>query len=214
MENYATGNTKLIETLSLAPHPEGGYFVETDRQEEVVPSPFAHGKERSLGTSIYYLLTPERPMGYFHMNKSVTYHVLHQGRAEYTLIRPPPTLPLTTPSLHSDPVASSDSVQVPSPRIETVIMGTNADAGEVRMLLVGTGVWKRSNLLPEDLELAKQSPELSDKTGCLITEVVVPGFDWEDHKYLTKNGLEKLFAGVDGGNKFVSTFEEYVLADS
>ena len=94
-----------------------------------------------------------------------------------------------------------------------MIMGTNAEAGEVRMLLVGTGVWKRSSLLPEDLEHAKGGPESSDKTGCLITEVVVPGFDWEDHKYLTKNGLEKLFSGVEGGDKYVQDFTKYVLAD-
>ena len=29
----------------------------------------------------------------------------------------------------------------------------------------------------------------------MITEVVVPGFDWDDHKYLTREGLERLFGG-------------------
>ena len=62
---------------------------------------------RSLATTIYYLLTFDDPDGVFHMNKSVvrkiywssinitmkkcdvqTMHVLHQGRAEYTLITP------------------------------------------------------------------------------------------------------------------------------
>jgi len=70
MDSYPTGNRSLITALNLAPHPEGGYFVETYRQTDVVPSPFAHGSKRSLATSIYYLLTPERPKGFFHMNKS------------------------------------------------------------------------------------------------------------------------------------------------
>ena len=64
---------------------------------------------RPLATSIYYLLSLDEPNGVFHMNKSAvrltigimlydrgnvtdvgiqTMHVLHQGRAEYTLITP------------------------------------------------------------------------------------------------------------------------------
>lgn len=82
-----------------------------------------------------------------------TYHVLHQGRAEYTLITP--TFP---------------------PTIEVKVMGTGP--GETRQLLVGTGVWKRSRILPEDRALAKTTAD-QDKVGCLITEVVVPGFHWE-----------------------------------
>lgn len=45
-------------------------------------------------------------------------------------------------------------------------MGTNTDKGETRLLLVGTGVWKMSRLLPEDIE-----DEEKAKAGCLITEV-------------------------------------------
>ncbi|KAE9397677.1 hypothetical protein BT96DRAFT_775594, partial [Gymnopus androsaceus JB14] len=151
----------LIKELNLQKHPEGGYFAETDRQTAQVSSPFASNEPRSLGTSIYYLLTKDSPSGVIHMNKSVTYHVLHQGRAEYTLIYP------TNP-----------------PTIEKRIMGTNIAAGESRQLLVGTGVWKMSRLLPEDVEY-----------GCLITEVVVPGFHWEDHNFLTIEGLKTLLHG-------------------
>lgn len=66
-------------------------------------------------------------------------------------------------------------------------MGTNIAAGESRQLLVGTGVWKMSRLLPEDVEY-----------GCLITEVVVPGFHWEDHNFLTIEGLKTLLHGMQG----------------
>ncbi len=77
-----------------------------------------------------------------------TYHVLHRGRAEYTLIHPPEG---------GEP-----------PRVETKIIGTNA--GETRLLLVGTGVWKMSRLLTEDVENAK-TEEQKARLGCLITEV-------------------------------------------
>ncbi|TFK55748.1 hypothetical protein OE88DRAFT_655330 [Heliocybe sulcata] len=183
---YPTGNAEVIKQLNMQRHPEGGYFAETDRQTETVPSPFADGASRSLATSIFYLLTNEEPNGYIHMNKSVTYHVLHHGRAEYTLIHP------TNP-----------------PRIEKKIVGTNAAAGELRQLLVGTGVWKMSRLLPEDRASAK-TEEQKDHLGCLITEVVVPGFAWEDHQYLTLDGLRKLFDGAEGGEEKVKELSVFI----
>jgi len=86
MDHYPTPNSALIEALKLQKHPEGGYFVETDRQPANVPSPFAgepvensqepglkrraDNEPRSLATAIYYLLTYDYPDGVFHTNKS------------------------------------------------------------------------------------------------------------------------------------------------
>ncbi|GJE91511.1 cupin domain-containing protein [Phanerochaete sordida] len=172
---YPNSNREVVSLLKMQKHPEGGYFVETDRQEEQVPSPFADGKPRPLATTIYYLLTYEDPAGVFHMNKSVTMHVLHQGRAEYTLIHP------------SNP-----------PRIETIVMGPNIDKGETLQLLVGSNVWKKSKLLDDDVAAADEDAAKRDRTGCLITEVVFPGFHWEDHGYLSRAELEKLWGGKAG----------------
>ncbi|KAA1467068.1 hypothetical protein DENSPDRAFT_832042 [Dentipellis sp. KUC8613] len=183
---YPSPNAELIRDLSLMRHPEGGFFAETDRQEETVPSPFADKQLRSLATSIFYLLTYDEPNGVIHMNKSVTYHVLHQGRAEYTLITP------------GNP-----------PRIEHVVMGTNVAAGERRQLIVGTGVWKMSKIPKADLVSAKSAEEKA-RTGCLITEIVTPGFHWEDHQFLTKAGLQELFKGVPGGEAKMLELLPYV----
>ncbi|KAI0777570.1 RmlC-like cupin domain-containing protein [Trametes elegans] len=170
--SYTIPNTVLIQNFKLSKHPEGGYFAETDRQIEQIPSPFAGGAPRPLATSIYYLLTPDEPNGVFHMNKSATMHVLHQGRAEYTLITP------------GSP-----------PKVEKKIMGPNIDAGEVLQLLVPTGVWKMSRLLLQDLN-AVTADDARDRCGCLITEVVFPGFAWEDHSFLTKEVFEGLWDGA------------------
>ncbi|KAJ7684582.1 RmlC-like cupin domain-containing protein [Mycena polygramma] len=174
----------LVKELGLLKHPEGGYFLETDRQCDEVPSPFAGGNPRSLATSIYYLLDYDSQSGVIHMNKSVTYHVLHQGRAEYTLITPgsPPT-------------------------IEKKIIGSGP--GETRQLLVGTGVWKMSKLLPEDIMQAKTEEEKRN-LGCLITEVVVPGFYWEDHKFLTKDGLVELLESVPDKEALISALTAHL----
>ncbi|KAJ6571836.1 RmlC-like cupin domain-containing protein [Mycena capillaripes] len=177
----------LVEQLGLSKHPEGGYFLETDRQSDEVPSPFSGGILRSLATSIFYFLDHDSPNGVFHMNKSVTYHVLHQGRVEYILITP------------GSPAT-----------IQKKIMGTGPN--ETRQLIVGTGVWKMSRILPEDLMQAK-TVEDKRKLGCLITEVVVPGFDWEDHKFLTKGELGLLLKDIPDSESFISEFAAYLKKD-
>ncbi|KAI0062431.1 hypothetical protein BV25DRAFT_1825418 [Artomyces pyxidatus] len=178
----------LIKDLKLIKHPEGGYFAETDRQKVEIPSPYADNQLRSLATSIFYLLTYDESHGYIHMNKSVTMHVHHHGRAEYTLI---------TPSASGPPL------------IERAVIGPNVAAGEQRQLLVGTGVWKMSRLLPADTAPGV-AEDAKMRTGCLITEVVVPGFHWEDHKYLTRKELEALFESVEGGKERVRELEAFV----
>lgn len=103
---------------------------------------------------------------------------MHQGRVEYTLIAPgnPPT-------------------------IEKKIMGLGPN--ETRQLLVGTGVWKMSRLLPEDVRQAK-TEEDKKNLGSLITEVVVPGFHWEDHEFLTKDGLVDLLKDMTDKESLIS----------
>jgi uncharacterized protein len=88
-------------------------------------------------------------------------------------------------------------------------MGTNSAAGETRMLFVGTGVWKMSKLLSEDRDMSKTQDE-KDRTNCLITEVVVPGFHWEDHKFLTLGELKDLFGATEGGEKYVEELTPFV----
>ncbi|KAF8592071.1 hypothetical protein K439DRAFT_1325203 [Ramaria rubella] len=186
---FSSPTSEMIRNLHLMKHPEGGYFVETDRQTQEIPSPYANGQLRHLATSIFYLLTYEERNGVFHMNKSITHHVLHEGRAEYTLI---------TPGVSGFP-----------PKVEKVVMGTNAEAGEKRQLLVGTGVWKRSAIPEEDIVSARTLEE-KERTGCLITEVVVPGFHWEDHAFLKKQELEELFKGVEGCEEKVNDYGRFL----
>ncbi|KIY52207.1 hypothetical protein FISHEDRAFT_35863 [Fistulina hepatica ATCC 64428] len=141
---------------------------------------------RSLATSIFYLLTHDSPNGVIHMNKSVTYHVLHEGRAEYTLIKP------------GNPAV-----------VETKIMGVNAAAGELRQLIVGTGIWKMSKLLDDDIQAAKNEVDKA-RLGCLITEVVVPGFHWDDHRFLDHDSLRLLFTDSAEGDQLIKRFSPYV----
>lgn len=84
----------LVSALGLRKHIEGGYFVELDRDRRTVPNPFPATRSpqtaakpfsgddgvRNASTSIYYYLSPGRPVGSFHRNKGRTVHTLIRGR--------------------------------------------------------------------------------------------------------------------------------------
>lgn len=82
-------------------------------------------------------------------------------------------------------------------------MGPNIHLGETLQLLVPSNVWKMSRLLPEDLAAAVPGSEQEERTGCLITEVVFPGFAWEDHMFLSLDGLKALWEGKKGWEEWV-----------
>ena len=88
-------------------------------------------------------------------------------------------------------------------------MGANIQAGEVLQLLVPSGIWKMSRLLPDDLAVASD-PTQRDYVGCLITEVVFPGFAWEDHAFLTRDEFDKLFK--DSSSAEVKELVKYLKA--
>jgi predicted cupin superfamily sugar epimerase len=64
----------LIKQLSLTEHTEGGYFVENYRSAKTLPTN-RQGSDRSLLTSIYYLLTDDRPIDHLHRNQ-IRHHTL------------------------------------------------------------------------------------------------------------------------------------------
>ncbi|KAI9734038.1 MAG: hypothetical protein M1818_006976 [Claussenomyces sp. TS43310] len=174
----------LIQALSLQPHIEGGYFVETDRASDTVPSPFPFGKSSTLdlapqrpgfdpairnsSTTIFYLLTPNSPQGGFHRNKGRTVHTLHKGRGQYVVIH-----------------ANGEDEPAGGKHIETFVVGQNVAKGERLQWIVEGGKYKASFLLPDEDNGASHE-------GLLISETVVPGFEYCDHDFLSEDGLKKL----------------------
>ncbi len=174
----------LIKTLGLLPHIEGGFFVETDRDPYLVPSPFPYSKSstvdlapqrpgfdpkvRNASTTIFYLLTPNGPQGGFHRNKGRTVHTLHRGRGRYVLI-------------HADEPDDAPGGK----RIETFVVGQNVEKGEKLQWIVDGGKFKASFLLPDE-----ENGMTSE--GLLISETVVPGFEYCDHDFLPDKGLKDL----------------------
>ena len=57
-----TGAKTWIDRLHLRPHPEGGYFRETYRSDELLAAaalPARFGGDRAFSTAIYFLLEGE-----------------------------------------------------------------------------------------------------------------------------------------------------------
>jgi predicted cupin superfamily sugar epimerase len=153
---------RLIYSLYMLKNPEGGWFVETDRDPLRIPNPFLskqqHGAvkctakaaeddaTRSTMTTIFYLLTPNSPKGRFHRNKSRTVNTLHKGRGRYVLI--------CTDEVHPGEKA----------RIETFVVGHNIEEGERLQWIVEGDIYKASYLLPDN----ENSGE--SESGLLISE--------------------------------------------
>lgn len=85
----------LIDTLGLSPHPEGGYYRETYRDDLVLPASALphHGGARNASTAILFLLPAgsfsafhriaSDELWHFHLGDPLVVHVLHpDGRRE------------------------------------------------------------------------------------------------------------------------------------
>ncbi|CAF9941010.1 hypothetical protein IMSHALPRED_002250 [Imshaugia aleurites] len=165
-----------ITALHLQKHPEGGYYHETDRDPLRVPNPFRSSssdedkdKTRAASTTIYYLLTPASPTGRFHRNKGRTMHTLHRGRGRYVII-------------HGDEREEGERA-----RVETFVVGHDVHDGERLQWLVEGGKYKASFLLPD-----KEGE--SESEGLLISETVVPGFEFSDHNFMPPETLPELLS--------------------
>ncbi|RLM22669.1 cupin [Brenneria alni] len=113
----------LIELLALKKHEEGGYYNETYRSPEMIQT----GREnnnglRTLSTCIYYLLTDDSPIGYFHKNLSPILHFYHSGA------------PLTYRFIY------------PDGKIEEHILGPDILSGHKLQLIAPGEVWKSTEL--------------------------------------------------------------------
>lgn len=77
-----------ISTLNLQKHPEGGWFKEIYRSDEVIPAvalPTGFSGSRSISTSIYYLLEGD-DFSAFHRIKSDEIWHFHTGTSAIEII--------------------------------------------------------------------------------------------------------------------------------
>ena len=186
------GITSTISALSLQPHPEGGLFVETDRDPRLVANPFtdksAEDSTRHASTTIHYLLTPSSPLGRFHRNRARTVHTLHWGRGVYVILHPP----------DSNANSGDRGEGQGEWKLEIFTVGTDVGNGERVQWIVEGGRYKASYLLSDqalDSEFGTEGRGSGSAKGLLISETVVPGFEFSDHDFLTAEGFLKIVEG-------------------
>lgn len=122
----------LIEQLSLTEHTEGGYFAETYRSDLTVSTDRVES-DRNISTSIYYLLTDDRPINHLNRNQSDIMHYFQAGSAiTYLLVSP-------------------------QGELTKVKLGLNFNDGETAQLLVPGGYWKAAVLESGEFGLLGES---------------------------------------------------------
>ena len=121
---------QLIQQLRLEAHIEGGYFRRTYQSKQSLSTPTG---DRKLLSSIFYLLTDNRPMGHLHKNHADIIHYFHCGSAiRYTILHP-------------------------NGQLETIILGHNLEQGQQLQLLVKGGCWKASELIEGEYGLISEA---------------------------------------------------------
>ena len=82
---------RLIETLELKPHPEGGYFRETYRSTESIHNsnlPDVFNGDRNVSTGIYYLLESDNFSAFHKINQDEMWHFYSGDPIVLTMISP------------------------------------------------------------------------------------------------------------------------------
>ncbi|USW47294.1 hypothetical protein Slin15195_G006130 [Septoria linicola] len=181
----------IMAALKMHNHPEGGYFVETDRDLRRISNPLPKSAQasheddtRSASTSIHYLLTPKLPLGAWHRNKARTVHTLHRGRGRYVIVHADEVASDECPGGYGDDSLSEDRRWTGKARVEVFTVGQNVLEGERLQWVVDGGKYKTSFLLPDG--------EDGSSEGLLISETVVPGFEYTDHDFMKQERLEAL----------------------
>ncbi|CAR26652.1 hypothetical protein ZYGR_0H04710 [Zygosaccharomyces rouxii] len=172
-----TSLRNVIDELQLIEHGEGGFFKETDR------SPFT----MAVAESDDHVPMNSQAVG---PNISVTSEMGTVTRRHYSTL----IYYLLTPSspigrmhknknriIHILQKGKGQYVLIyPDGRVKSFKVGFNHSQGEVSHWVVPGGVYKASFVQPNE--------EFSN--GLLISEVVVPGFEYIDHNFMS--GLEEL----------------------
>ena len=161
-----------VDKLGLIPLPNGGgcqgYFAETYRSSETLQVEGSEGNDRSIFTTIYYLMAPELGgMNFLHSNKSDTVHYFHDGwPAKYVLVSP------------------SEG------KVKEYIPGRDVTKGHVPQLLVPGGFLKAGKILVKEEEYAMFPGETP---FTLMSQQVSPGFDYRDYHVLDAAEVKNMF---------------------
>jgi len=170
---------RIVDLLGLVPLPdEGGYFRETYRSGEKIPSQALPGRYesrdcgRSHSTQIYFLLAPG-VVSLMHLVQSD--EVFHHYAGD------------SVEQLHIFPDGSTNVVTI----------GSDLERGERPQMVVPRGVWQGCRI-----QCRSGSPDTSGIIGAsagyaLLGCTVSPGFEWADFRLGTREEMLALCPNAD-----------------
>jgi predicted cupin superfamily sugar epimerase len=120
--------TQLVQTYSLQPHPEGGWYKENYRAAETIEAaglPTRFKGERSFSTAIYFLLESGQFSAFHRILSDEVWH-FYAGKALEIFV------------IH------------PAGLLETIRLGSNIEQGESFQAMVPAGTWFASRPIYPD----------------------------------------------------------------
>jgi uncharacterized protein len=160
-----------IEKLQLVAHPEGGYFRQTYISEvkiahEALPARF--GGARAASTAIYFLL------------QGADFSAFHRLRSD---------------ELWHFYAGASLVVHVigPDGNYSSLLLGSDADRGEVFQAVVKAGWWFASEIVGNSHPRAENAGKVAQPLWALVGCTVAPGFDFEDFEIGSREELVRKF---------------------
>lgn len=143
-----------IEKLQLEPHPEGGYYRQSYRADLQIAAeslPAGFGGSRSIATAIYFLLDGTNFSAFHRLRSDEMWH-FYAGRGV---------------SVH---------VIEEGGNLFQILLGSDAEAGEVFQAVVKAGCWFASEVRDK-------------KSWALVGCTVSPGFDFADFELGKRDAL-------------------------
>lgn len=147
-----------VEKLQLEPHPEGGYFRQTYKAKLLLPMPAlppGFAGARSASTAIYFLLEGANFSAFHRLRSDEVWHFYAGGSLVVHVI--------------DESGAYSE-----------ILLGPDAEAGEVFQAVVKAGCWLGSQLLDA-------------RTFALVGCTVAPGFEFADFEMGQREQLLRRF---------------------
>jgi uncharacterized protein len=159
--NYTADD--IISRFDLKPLPnEGGWYNEIFRSPEMIDRAALASRypgPRAYSTAIYYMITPQNSSK-MHKVASDEIFCFHLGGAAKMLLL------------------------CPGGRVETPVLGTDLDAGEMPQVIVPAGTWMGIMMKNENEPFS------------LMSCIVAPGFEFEDYTHADKQNILKTYPAV------------------
>ena len=177
---------EVVDALSLIPHPEGGFFLETYRSGTVPMSTMGQTGFECENASVDLMVThgrePNRPDGDARRNVMTTIYWA-------PTIKSPVILAVCNASdhVHFYQGGKPFHYHMFDPKTKTYsheILGPDLGNGHKLQVVTKGGWWKCGFLLVD-------SEEGKDFDYCLIGESVAPGFDFHDMRWVTKEEMRR-----------------------